>query len=455
MNPHLLSRLTRICRARFERDDKLEASIICGTNTSRDQNAPDASDSTDIFEPPVHDPDQPRSWKGTLSAKSEYWTMKLAQRMDFAYGTVQARPGRNTRRQPNPFGPQGAAEESTSCQPSGSGEKPISSPEIPPTLLECPPMRMETSPTEMSPERHHTPLVSRHPPHSAWDDESSPDHTYQNPYYTRPISTALWLPRDPTQLLDLDDTIDLRVSLTSEPGAGKLGAWDEGEQFLETSLSSVFATSFGSVDEDLTYTPQLRPLDGSEIISLPEGIASRVEHIDREDEVETTSRRRPSIVGRRTSSTSSRPIGLGRPKTFDTEGTQFRSFSLGTQQPSSSTSDSSPSGYYLSSDRRRRNRAVSMDNPLSLRPDMVPRSHTTSRSPSKSLVSIVERSSSLLAPRHAPGPSSIISTRDAVVGEVIAEEQEVTQERIRQEEAEEKAQEPRSWLTAWMFAGQQ
>ena len=50
-------------------------------------------------------------------------------------------------------------------------------------------------------------------------------------------------------------------------------------------------------------------------------------------------------------------------------------------------------------------------------------------------------------------PGSIVSTREAVVGEAIAEEQEAAEERQRREEAEEvKAKEPRSWLTAWMFA---
>ena len=402
---------------------------------------------------PIEAPQYPRSWKDTLSAKSEYWTMKLAQKMEFG----QVHQPRN-QRQPIPFGPQSSSDPSTSLQPLSTTEKPSISIKTSPTAPECPPLNTDVPPAEPSPDLQRPPLVSRHPPHPVWDDESSPDHTYQNPYYTRPVVDMLWLPRDPTQPLDLDDTVDLRVSITSEPGVGKLGPWDDEGQFLETSISSVLATSFGSVEEDLTYTPQLHPLDGSEIISLPAGIASRVEHIDQEEEVETTPRRRPSFGDRRTlsgASTSSRPLGLGKPKTFDSEGSQFRSFSLRTEQPSSSTSEEPPVGYYISSDRRRRNRAASMDGALSLRPDTIQRSHnTSSRSPTRSLVSIVERQSSLLAARQAPGPSSIISTRDALVGEVIAEEQEATQERIRQEEAEEKSQRSRTWLTSWMFVKQ-
>ncbi|KAI6114009.1 hypothetical protein F5141DRAFT_1195070 [Pisolithus sp. B1] len=58
---------------------------------------------------------------------------------------------------------------------------------------------------------------------STWDDEPRHDIPYDNPYYNRPITSALWLPRNPCGVLDLDDTIDLHQSLTSEPGAGDLG----------------------------------------------------------------------------------------------------------------------------------------------------------------------------------------------------------------------------------------
>ncbi|CAL1712846.1 unnamed protein product [Somion occarium] len=455
--------LTRICRARYERDDMLEADIVCGTTPVQDETSLDPAD---LLQPSEEENERRhRTWKDTLSARAEFWTMRLAQKINFAYATSPARPQRNDRRQPNPFGPKSSMDSSAPLKQSTStGISKLSS-KASPTVeeLSYPQLaRSETSQDQQYasvPERSRTALVSRHPPHPAWDDNSSPDHAYENPYYTREISNALWLPRDPTQLLDLDDTVDLRMSLTSEPGAGKLGVWDNEEQFLETSLSSVFAASIGSLDEDLSYTPPVRQLDGSEIISLPSGIASRVEHIDREDDVETIRpQRRPSAMGRRTSSgtsTSSRPLSLRRPTTIDTgTSTQFRTFSLGTEPTSSS--ERPPSSYKSTSDRRRRNRAASVDCTMSLRPDMVPSNSVTSRGTSRSLLSVIERQVPIVVPNgQALGAPSIISTREAVVGEVIVEEQEAAQERLRQEEAEEKAREPRSLWTSWIFARRQ
>ena len=74
-------------------------------------------------------------------------------------------------------------------------------------------------------------LVTPHPPHSAWDDTLRLDHTYDNPYYTRPITNWMWLPRDPAMLgkrggdgkggwLDLDDTVRVWRALTSDIGGG-------------------------------------------------------------------------------------------------------------------------------------------------------------------------------------------------------------------------------------------
>lgn len=85
-------------------------------------------------------------------------------------------------------------------------------------------------------------LCSSHPPHPSWNDDSSPEHGYENPYYSRAITDFLWLPRDPLAILDLDDTVDLRVSITSEPGAGKLGTWSE-EDFIGSTLSLPSALS--------------------------------------------------------------------------------------------------------------------------------------------------------------------------------------------------------------------
>ncbi|KAJ8583974.1 hypothetical protein M405DRAFT_697666, partial [Rhizopogon salebrosus TDB-379] len=67
--------------------------------------------------------------------------------------------------------------------------------------------------------------VQRHPPLAAWDDEPRHDIPYDYPYYTKPITNVLWLPRNPLGLPNLDDTVGFYGALTSEPGAGHAGHW--------------------------------------------------------------------------------------------------------------------------------------------------------------------------------------------------------------------------------------
>jgi hypothetical protein len=82
------------------------------------------------------------------------------------------------------------------------------------------------------------PLVSLHPPHPRWTDESDPDHPYDNPYYSRPIRNSLWLPRNPYGLLDLDDTIDLSEALTSSENSGDLRSWIVGSRSPPSGFKS-------------------------------------------------------------------------------------------------------------------------------------------------------------------------------------------------------------------------
>jgi len=58
-----------------------------------------------------------------------------------------------------------------------------------------------------------------------WDDQHPYDLPYHNPFYTKSFEEFLWLPRNPGGLLDLDDTIKLKVAITVEETAGRLGAW--------------------------------------------------------------------------------------------------------------------------------------------------------------------------------------------------------------------------------------
>lgn len=455
-------RLTRVCRARYERDDILEADIICGTNSSSTNG--DLVESDDVPDA-LPQGKASKRFRDNFSAKTDFWTLKLANRMSFVHGS-RAKAHMN-RRHPNPFQPRSSDSSTVPMHASSSTAGLLQGPASPPGCSPSPPMPDIVHPIledeqeqEGDSAAHDRPaLVSPHAPHPAWDDSPSYDRPYDNPYYTHPISNFLWLPRDPLGLLNLDDTVDLRMALTSEPGAGKLGTWED-DGFIGSSISSVLIGSFGDLDEedeDLSNTPAVRTLDGSEVISLPSAIASRVENIDQESDVEHTSQhRRPSLLGprRTSSSTSTSPslsLGLRRPTTLDVGSHQagFRSFSLGVE--SMGIAGRTPSsGTVSSSDPRRRNRAATLDYGVGLRPHR----QCSSGHATRSLLSVVE-SPTFPIPRSlaSDGAPSIISTREAVVGEVIMEEKDLTQEFRRLEEEErQRAEGSRSWWTSWLYA---
>ncbi|KAJ3479556.1 hypothetical protein NLI96_g8973 [Meripilus lineatus] len=364
------------------------------------------------------------------------------------------------RRQPNPFRPQSPVELSSPLASSSSTAgllqaqgSPSNSPTPVPVIEPSRPLQEEPESMETR-----TPLVIPHAPHPVWDDTPSYDRPYDNPYYAQPIRDALWLPRDPTGLLDLDDTVDLLRAVTSEPSGGKIGTWGD-EAFIGSSISSVLLASFGGFDEDddLSGTPAVRTLNGSEIINLPSAIASRVENIDQESDVDHTSpKSKPSILvppRRRQSSSSTNPsITFRRPSTLDVGANPagFRSFSLGVEAIATaaflSSTDTS------SSDPRRRNRAATLDSGMGLRS---PVRQLSSAHATRSLLSVAENPTSprMSNPPTLSGNKSVISTSEAVVGEVIKEEKNLTQERKRQEEVEKhKADGRRSWWTSWIYS---
>ena len=72
-------------------------------------------------------------------------------------------------------------------------------------------------------------LVTRYHPFRPWEDippyPRSRGYSDQ-PAYTDDYDDFLWLPRDPLSTLDLDDTVEMRLSLTtSTGGSGKIGDW--------------------------------------------------------------------------------------------------------------------------------------------------------------------------------------------------------------------------------------
>ncbi|KAG1872481.1 hypothetical protein DFJ58DRAFT_652268, partial [Suillus subalutaceus] len=113
------------------------------------------------------------------------------------------------------------------------------------------------------------------------DDEPRHDIPYDNPSHTRPITNALWLPRNPLGLLDLNDTVD--VGHWFGPGS---------------SAPPVFQLPSSVPGDERPSILVTRQYSGSEDIDLPEGIKSRIVTIDQEVDVESTRPRRPSLFSR-------------------------------------------------------------------------------------------------------------------------------------------------------------
>jgi hypothetical protein len=72
-------------------------------------------------------------------------------------------------------------------------------------------------------------LVVPHPPLAPWEDippyQRMRGYSDQ-PAYTDDYDDFLWLPRDPLSTLDMDDTVEMRLSITtSAGGSGRIGDW--------------------------------------------------------------------------------------------------------------------------------------------------------------------------------------------------------------------------------------
>ncbi|KIP05154.1 hypothetical protein PHLGIDRAFT_108550 [Phlebiopsis gigantea 11061_1 CR5-6] len=445
--------LTRFCRAKFERDDLTEAQILCGMTV--------VNDSPLVADDPSFGSESPPEKGGSSGPRSRlgHWTWKLSNRLGASYRTV-IRPHRDNHRNPLPFS-RASADSTIPLEPCASTAGLITKDTTDTSnVAQLTKEPLYESPTEddESPRPYHdtgSMLVVSHPAHPVWDDDSNPDTPYDNPYYTRPISDTLWLPRDPLGILNLDDTIDLRMSLTSEPGAGKLGAWQE-DEFLSSAIESALATSFGSVDVDSISLRTSRHLEHPDAEALPVGTTSYPEFGQRplEQPVGHTSSVRPSLLSPRRPSN----ISVGRERSLSPRrpaplrdmpsSSAYRSFSLGAE---SFASSGRPTPSHLSVPSIGRNRSSSVD-AASVGPHSMAHSYFT---PGASGLRSVIRAPGVRTPSSlaSPGAGSIISVRETVVSEAIAEEHLAAQARQRQEQAdEEKAKEPRSWLTSWLYS---
>ena len=100
-----------------------------------------------------------------------------------------------------------------------------------PEKLYSPDLDPRMSEDAAEPIRHDLPnsLVVPHPPVAPWEDippyQRMRGYSDQ-PAYTDDYDDFLWLPRDPLSTLDLDDTVEMRLSITtSGGGSGRIGDW--------------------------------------------------------------------------------------------------------------------------------------------------------------------------------------------------------------------------------------
>ncbi|OJA09613.1 hypothetical protein AZE42_01404 [Rhizopogon vesiculosus] len=435
--------ITRMVAARFEQDDIQEAQVVCRTGAGAGANAEDNQGTRNIPQEKLPSSNEDRTG-GVHDHHSRFQTWRLPAWINFSYSTFPRRLRPPAQRQPNPFGPH-----------TGSFSRLHSLDENKPTVAstqETPPVAALGSPLHSSPaeELFQPPacispsLVQRHPPLAAWDDEPRHDIPYDNPYYTKPISNALWLPRDPLGLLDLDDTVDVYRALTTELCAGDVGS---------TTPTSPLPSSVTS--EEPPSILASRRYSGREDIDLPEGIKSRANVIDLEDDMESTRPRRPSLFSRNRSGSSASVMSNGnrasrdllrRSQTIDGSRSQF-------PFPRKSSFECVPA--------RSRERAISYLPP----PDLHPHSQYHGVDPgsrpdlhaqadfARSMHSIMHGGSRATLPHPAN-----VTTREAVVTEAIAEEQLATEERLRKEQAHAQLHRgsiQRAWFTSWIYARNQ
>jgi hypothetical protein len=442
-----------MCRAQFEHDDITEAQIICGRYLNGGE-----SDSGAEGEYPGNSGEQDGNGLIEVSrSRPSILTWRLPAWANFSYSTVRHRPHHPLRRQPNPFGPHGQSFSRLGSMPVDLrqlGEPPrdttarsdgtptsdhhqsgsLTSGLKPTLILE----NVSWSSIESS-----GPVVP-HPPPVTWDDQTNCDLPYDNPFYTRTINNILWLPRDPFGVLDLDDTVDLKKSLTVELTASQLGTWlgiPEAASPLPMPAESS-SVPISPEEPSNAYTSPRPQFDGTEEIDLPLVIAKRVQ--EKTDEVErTTQPRRPSIYSRKVSSGEKISIGqTGRRRPSFIDVPPPVSFSAGTAgRPRSS---SVMSAFHLPP---LLVRSPSADHDLGLRPDAHAQAEFVVANASTSRIS-------LGPPRLSRAQN--VSSHAAIVHEVMAEEEHALANRLEEEEAEaEQATTTKSWLTSWMFTKRQ
>lgn len=429
--------ITRMCRAQFELDDMAEAEALCGRLTSESGDAevhpeePDngtARDTTNLIE--------------AKGSKPSVLTLKLPRWINVSYDALQQKPQYRYRRKPIPFEAVPATKREHKEPSSAFNAEPTEYPwgEVP--THGNPAIRISTA------DGLHIGPVAPHMPRVPWDDQETVDLPYDNPYYSRPFDKALWLPRNPVGVLNLDDTVDMKVSLTVELSAGQIGTWlglvPRASPEEISSLDRDTPSHTNPVSPPLSFT-SLPEVTGDEEITLPPTIRKRlrsgenVEQVVKPRRSTISSRRQVSGTdtlhppGQRT--TKRRPSVLEIPlhSHYGAQPPDGASLPTGRGRSSSILSILSPAIH----------RTLSADHEFGVRPD--------AHAQADLVTSVASNGSKISLPPKAPRKGDI-TAQEAIFHEILAEEEQALITRLEEEEAESiKSKSSKSWLTSWMF----
>ncbi|KAF8957250.1 hypothetical protein BDZ97DRAFT_1707127 [Flammula alnicola] len=461
--------MTRMCRAQYELDDIVEADIVCHGHRRQPSYLHDPEAEELIGS---HEKDHsPNGIAKPHRARTSMLTWRIPAWVNFSYSTMHQGGRRPQHRRPNPFGPhkdKDLTEAPTPAKPQAAKPEPkptdagVAGPSS--TAKVTPdgyPWNMpETKPKhdpgvmnlDMDTLTVSGPVIP-HPPPIPWDDQATIDLPYDNPFYTRTIENVLWLPRNPTGILDLDDTVDLRVAIPVELSAGRLGTWlGLGETESPEELSRIASNESTPATLNVPKSPiaaqtALPEVDGTEEIDLPLIIAKRVQA--KEPDVEHAVRPRKSsmfqrkVSGGEKANTGAMSLSMRRQPTVMDRPTlpTFRSFSDGTPPTARGRSSSIMSTLQVPPSTVER--ARSLDQEPGARPDAHAQADFVAANSSSSQIS-------LNPPKLSRGQN--VSAAKAIFHEVLAEERQALRDRLEEETAEaSQPQGTKSWLTSWMF----
>lgn len=141
-------------------------------------------------------------------------------------------------------------------------------------------MSFEDEEEEEEEEEAHRDLVCPHA-NVRWDDTPSNSARYNNPFYNTELDPFLWLPRDPSGIVDLYDTIEWHGAalVSSQGGQGYVGEWDEDEE-----EESEFPEK-GHFDDGSDNDDALETIHGDEQILLTGALARHLEEVEDVEDV--------------------------------------------------------------------------------------------------------------------------------------------------------------------------